>query len=82
MLPDFKAALVASSTRQLTKLRDEAGIKAELFIGSGAIAKVLHHAAQEIAADLLVIGRRASINRLGGNNYAIIRDSQIPVLSV
>jgi nucleotide-binding universal stress UspA family protein len=82
VLPDFKAALVSASTKQLTKLRDEAGIKAEFFIGSGAISKVLHQAAQETKADLLVIGRRASINRLGAHNYAIIRDSQTPVLSV
>jgi nucleotide-binding universal stress UspA family protein len=43
---------------------------------------VLHQAAEETAADLLVIGRRASINRLGANNYAIIRDSPVPVLSI
>ena len=82
VLHDFKEALVSSSTRQLTKLRDETGIKADFFIGSGAISKVLNHAAKETAADLLVIGRRASINRLGANNYAIIRDSQVPVVSV
>jgi nucleotide-binding universal stress UspA family protein len=82
VLPDFKEALVSSSTRQLTKLRDETSIKAELFIGSGAISKVLHQAAKETAADVLVVGRRASINRLGANNYAIISDSPITVLSV
>jgi nucleotide-binding universal stress UspA family protein len=82
VLHDFKEALVSSSTRQLTKLRDETGIKADFFIGSGAISKVLNHAAKETAADLLVIGRHASINRLGANNYAIIRDSEIPVVSV
>ena len=81
-LPDFKEALVSSATRQLTKLRDETSIRAEFFIGSGSISKVLHKAIEELAADALVIGRRASINRLGANNYAIIRDSPVPVLSV
>ncbi len=81
-LPDFKEALVSSATRQLNKLRDETHIKAEFFIGSGSISKVLHQAAEKTAADVLVIGRRASINRLGSNNYAIIRDSPVPVLSV
>jgi nucleotide-binding universal stress UspA family protein len=81
-LPEFKEALVSSATRQLTKLRDETHIKAEFFIGSGSISKVLHKAAEETAADVLVIGRRASINRLGADNYAIIRDSPVPVLSV
>jgi nucleotide-binding universal stress UspA family protein len=81
-LPDFKEALVSSATRQLNKLRDETGIKAGLFIGSGSISKVLHQAIEETAADVLVIGRRASINRLGSNNFAIIRDSPVPVLSV
>lgn len=82
VLPDFKEALVSSSRQQLAKLREDLGVDAELFIGSGAISKVLAQAAGETAADLLVIGRRATVNRLGGDNYAIIRDSPIPVLSV
>ncbi len=81
-LPDLKESLVSSSRELLTKLRDETGAQAEFFIGSGSVAKVLAQAASETAADLLVIGRRTSINRLGANNYAIIRDSQVPVLSV
>jgi nucleotide-binding universal stress UspA family protein len=82
VLPDFKEALVGSSTRQLTQLRDELGINAEIFIGSGPIPKVLAQAAKETTADLLVIGRRTSINRLGANNFAIIRDSHVSVLNV
>ena len=82
VLPDFKEALVSSSTRHLTKLREDTAVDAEFFIGSGSISKVLHQAAEQTAADLLVIGRRASINRLGSNNYAIIRDSPVDVLSV
>jgi len=82
VLPEFKEALVNSSTRQLTKLRDEMGVEAEFFIGSGSVPKVLAEAAKQTSADLLIIGRRASINRLGANNYGIIRDSPIAVLSV
>lgn len=82
VLPDFKEALVSSSMRQLSKLKDELGVNAEFFVGSGAISKVLAEAVKETGADLLVIGRRTSVNRLGANNYAIIRDSPIAVLSV
>ena len=82
VLPEFKEALVSSSTRQLTKLRDETGVEAEFFIGSGSVPKILAEAAKQTSADLLIIGRRASINRLGANNYAIIRDSPVAVLSV
>lgn len=82
VLPEFKEALVGSSTRQLTKLREGIGMDAELFIGSGGVSKVLADAARQTGADLLVIGRRASINRLGANNYGIIRESPIAVLSV
>lgn len=82
VLPEFKEALVSSSTRQLTKLREEMGVEAEFFIGSGSVPKVLAQAAKQTSANLLVIGRRASINRLGANNYAIIRDSPLAVLSV
>ncbi len=82
VLPEFKEALVNSSTRQLNKLQDEIGMKAEFFIGSGGVSKVLAQAATETSSDLLVVGRPTSINRLGANNYAIIRDSPVAVLSV
>jgi nucleotide-binding universal stress UspA family protein len=82
VLPEFRDALVSSSTRQLTKLREEIGMDAEFFIGSGGVSNVLAHAAKQTGADVVVIGRRASINRLGANNYAIIRDSPVAVLSV
>jgi nucleotide-binding universal stress UspA family protein len=82
VVPEFKEAVVSSSTEQLTKLRDGASIQAGFFIGSGSVSKVLHQAAKETAADLLVIGRSAAVNRMGAHNFAIIRDAQIPVVSV
>jgi nucleotide-binding universal stress UspA family protein len=81
-LTDFKKALVDSSMRQLTKVREALGMEADFFVGSGSTSKVLAEAATHTSSDLLVIGRPTSINSLGDDNYAIIRDSPIAVLTV
>jgi len=81
-IPDLKEALVSAATRHLGKLAAETGVKGETHVSSGDVAKMLNVAAQETAADLLVIGRRAPRGLLGGHCYSIISKSHIPVLAV
>ncbi|MBZ5698680.1 MAG: universal stress protein [Acidobacteriia bacterium] len=79
--PSVTEALVNSAGRQLANLQQEVGIKAEVFIGSGDVPKMLSHSAKQSSADVLIIGRPAG-GRLRATGYGIIRESRIPVLSV
>jgi nucleotide-binding universal stress UspA family protein len=60
------------------------GTKAEVIIDSGNVHELLNRAAEQAKGDLLIIGHLPSGGHLGenGSGYAIIRESQIPVLSV
>jgi len=79
--PSWTEALVGSANRQIANLQQETGTKAEVFIGSGDVPKLLSHAAEETSADVLIIGRPSS-GRLRATGYGIIRESYVPVLSV
>jgi nucleotide-binding universal stress UspA family protein len=82
-LPDMKQELVGSATRRMSRVQQDLGTNAKVFIGSGDVPKVIHQAAKETSADLVVVGRRASLGgRLGTIAYGIIRESQVPVVSV
>jgi nucleotide-binding universal stress UspA family protein len=82
VLPGWKETLASSAAQQIAQLQQEMGTKAEVFIDSGDIPKLLSRAALETKADLLVIGRNPSAGRLRGTGYGIIRESRIPALSV
>jgi nucleotide-binding universal stress UspA family protein len=60
------------------------GTKAEVIIDSGNVHEALNRAAEQAKADVLVVGHLPSGGHLGenGSGYGIIRESQIPVLSV
>jgi nucleotide-binding universal stress UspA family protein len=58
------------------------GVKAEVFIGSGDVPKVLSQAAKQTSADLLVTGCYPYGGHLGTHGYGIICAVQIPVLNV
>jgi len=79
--PAWTEALVNSAGHQLANLQQEVGTKAEVFIGSGDVPKMLSHAAKQSTADVLIIGRPSG-GRLRAAGYGIIRESSIPVLSV
>ena len=79
--PSWTEALVGSANRQLANLQQEVGTKAEVFIASGDVPKLLSHAAEQTSADVLIIGRPSS-GRLRATGYGIIRESHVPVLSV
>jgi nucleotide-binding universal stress UspA family protein len=79
--PSWIEAMISSASRQLASLQQEAGTKAEVYIGSGNVPELLSHAAKQTSADVLIIGRPSS-GRLRTTGYGIIRESRIPILSV
>ncbi len=82
VLTDMKRELVDGSMRQMAKLQQELGTKAEVFIGCGDVPKVISQAAKETNADLLVVGSRSLDQRFGNTGYGIVRESHLPVFSV
>jgi len=78
----WKAALVADASQHIAKVQRGIGIKADIFIGSGDVPKVLSQAAKQTRADLLVTGCRPYGGHLRTHGYSIIRELPIPVLSV
>lgn len=82
VLQEMKDELMSSATKQMAEIQQKLGTKAEVFIGSGDVPKVITQAAKETKADLLVVGCRSLGGRLGSSAYGIIRESPIPVLSV
>jgi len=82
VLSEMKKELVSSATRKMDKIQQDLGIKAEVFIGSGDVAKVMSQAAKETKADVVVAGSRSLGGRVGSTAYGIIRESPVPVLSV
>jgi len=80
--PVWKELLVGGASQYLASLQQEMGIKADVFIGSGDVPKVLCQAAKQTKADLLVTGCYPYGGHLRTHGYAIICAVPIPVLSV
>lgn len=83
--PEWRSVLVSQAREEMTKLQHSTGAEAEVIIESGEAPKVVRQAAEQVRADLLVIGRSpvtGIIGRLRTNAYAIIRESPCPVVSV
>ncbi|MGA3327963.1 MAG: universal stress protein [Terriglobia bacterium] len=78
----WKEELVSNASQQMAKLQQETGVRAEVFIGSGDVPKVLSQAAKQTEADLLVTGCYPYGGHLRTHGYGIICAVQIPVLSV
>jgi nucleotide-binding universal stress UspA family protein len=78
----WKASLVRDASRRMTELERDTGIKADVFIGSGDVPKVLSEVAKQTKADLLVTGCYPYGGNLRTHGYAIICAVPIPVLSV
>jgi nucleotide-binding universal stress UspA family protein len=79
---EWKEELVGGASEEMAKLQQEKGIKADVFIGSGDVPKVLSQAARQTQADLLVTGCYPYGGHLGTHGYGIICAVEIPVLSV
>ncbi len=80
--PRWKEALVGDASQRLAELQQDMGIKADVFIGSGDVPKVLSQAAKQTKADLLVTECYPYGGNLRIHGYAIICAVPIPVLSV
>ena len=81
----FYAFLTGFAKHELAKMQTEAGTAFEVSVPSGTPAQVIHSAALEQQADLVVIGRgvlKNALGRLRSNAYSIIRDSPCPVIRV
>ena len=80
--PRWKQELVGDAAQHLARLQKDAGVKADVFIGSGDVSKALSQAAKQTQADLLVIECYPYGGNLRIHGYAIICAVPIPVLSV
>jgi nucleotide-binding universal stress UspA family protein len=83
--PAWRADLMARARAQVTALRDEMGVQAEVLIEAGDVAAAVRAAAQSASADLLVVGRGHShgvLGRLRTHTYGIVRESPCPVVAV
>jgi len=78
----LKEELVSNASEQMSKLQQDTGVKADVFIGSGDMPKVLSQAAKQTSADLLVTGCYPYGGHLRTHGYGIICAVQIPVLNV
>jgi nucleotide-binding universal stress UspA family protein len=78
----WKEYLVSNASQQMAKLQQDMGIKADVFIGSGDVPKVVSQAAKQTKADFLVTGCYPYGGHLRTHGYGIICGVQIPVLSV
>jgi nucleotide-binding universal stress UspA family protein len=80
----WREMIVGSAAREIAKLLQAVRTKADVIIESGNVPQLLNRAAEQTKADVLVIGHRPLRRHLGdnGNGYGIIRQSEIPVLSV
>jgi nucleotide-binding universal stress UspA family protein len=79
---DWKKALVDDASQRIAKLQQDTGIKADVFIGSGDVPKVLSQAVTQTKADLLVTGSYPYGGHLRTHGYGIICAVPIPVLNV
>lgn len=79
---ELKEVFVSYASKQMAELQQDIGIKADVFIGSGDVPKVLSQAAKQTKADLLVTGCRPYGGHLRTHGYSIICAVPIPVLSV
>ncbi|MGA2358082.1 MAG: universal stress protein [Terriglobales bacterium] len=82
VVPEWKESLVGDASQHLADLQQDMSIKADVFIGSGDVPKVLSLAATQTKADLLVTVCYPYGGNLRIHGYAIICAVPIPVLSV
>jgi nucleotide-binding universal stress UspA family protein len=78
---EWKKEFVDEASQRIVKLQQDTGIKADVFIGSGDVPKVLSQAVTQTKADLLVTGCYPYGGHLRTHGYGIICAVPIPVLS-
>ena len=83
--PGWREDLAGRAKGQLDGLQQRVGTKAERLIVAGDVPRTVCAQAEELGADVLVIGRSSDsglVGRLRANAYSIIRQSRCPVVSV
>jgi len=82
--PVWREKIVGFATEEMARIQSEVGTNADVIIDSGNVAELLNRAAEQTKADVLVVGRIPGRSHLGdnGEGYGIVRQSQIPVLSL
>jgi nucleotide-binding universal stress UspA family protein len=76
--------VIAEANQKMDNLQVSAGTRAKVVIRGGIVPHEVSKVAEDLDADLLVIGRRSdpASEGLGLNTYGIIRESPCPVVSV
>lgn len=83
--PDWRTHVEAAVAEEVNALQERLGLRAPLTTDSGDAAPTVCRLAEEMGADLLVIGRGSAagvFGRIRANAYSIIRQSHCPVVSV
>jgi nucleotide-binding universal stress UspA family protein len=81
----WAAELRREAREALQRRVDELGLRADVHVETGEVPAVVASAAENVDADLLVIGRSADSSSFGAlltNSYSLIRQSHCPVVSV
>ena len=82
---DLQQFLQEEARTTISEMQTAAGVKAQLCIGAGDVAKVVREAALHHSVDLLIAGRghaTRTLGRLRTHVYSIIREAPCPVISV
>ena len=82
---DLQEFLQEEARTAISEMQTAAGVKAQLCIGAGDVAKVVREAALHHNVDLLIAGRghaTRTLGRLRTHVYSIIREAPCPVISV
>ena len=78
----WKEKLISNATEQMAELQRKMSLKADIFIGSGDVPKVLRQAVEQTKADLLVTECYPYGVHLRTRGYGIMSAVTVPVLSV
>ncbi len=82
---EFREFLFGNARKAIAGLQKEAGTAFQVCVRAGKPEHVIREAAQELRADLVLIGRgelKHPLGRLRTHTYSIIRESPRPVISV
>ena len=82
---EYVGALTNDAETKIAQLLSSAGITAAVRVVGGSTAGAVQSVANDLSADLLIIGRHSAeglAGHLRHNAYAIIRESPCPVISI
>jgi nucleotide-binding universal stress UspA family protein len=83
--PQWRTHLISQAEAGVRELMSKTGVTGDVYVEAGEVAAVVAHAAEQSAADLVVIGRHGSegiLGRLKAHGYAIVRQAPCAVMSV